>query len=308
MPGGPIFATGKSRSGKSLICKLLGLHPHIAAHNREFRLWPRFYRRYNDLSNPDNFERCLAAMLSYDNIRSFINNDADYIRQKFWEGEPTYGRLFALLFEYHAERSGKPRWVDQSQKLERYAEAIFTNYPTAKMIHMIRDPRDRYASKNINRRRAGETNLGDLDRDIKGWLRSVRLAEQNLNRYPGRYKVVRYETLVSQPAETLHDICAFLGEADIPAELLQEGLQGFQDESGASKYNTVSTAYVGRFRQAMPRHQIAFIQARARQAMALYNYHLEPVQLSLRDYLLLYCVNWPVYLARKWKRSVKPLF
>ncbi len=305
---GPIFVTGVSRSGKSLLSRLLGLHPHIATHNMEFRLWPRFYRKYGDLSQPDNFERCLAAMLSHENIRSFINNDVEYIRQKFWLGEPTYGRLFALFFEYHTERLGKSRWGDQSQKIARYAAAIYANYPTARIIHMIRDPRDKRASKAVSRQRNEEKSFADLHRDVNKWLRSARLAEQNQKQYPDSYKVVRYETLVSQPQETLHDLCTFLGEADIPAPLLLEGIRGFRDDSGESKYDVVSTAYVGCFRQAMSGHEIAFIQAQAKQAMAVYNYELEPVQLSLRDYLLLYFADWPLYFARKLKSSVKPLF
>jgi hypothetical protein len=271
-------------------------------------MWPRFYRQYGDLSQRANFERCLAAMLSYNNIRSFINNDADYVRQKFWEGKPTYGRLFALFFEYYAEHCGKPRWGDQSQKIERYASAIFANYPTAKIIHMLRDPRDRYTCKEIVRRRRGEEKtIWDFHRYTSGWLRSVHLAEQNQKQYPDCYKIVRYEALVSQPQETLHDVCVFLGEADIPAPLLAEGLRGFRDDSGNSKHHNLSTAYIGCFREAMPGHEIAFMQEQAKQAMAVYSYDLEPIQLSLSDYLLLYFIDWPSNLAVKYKNSIKSL-
>jgi hypothetical protein len=306
MQQGPIFVTGTSRSGKSLLSRLLGLHPNIATHTREFRVWPRFYRKYGDLSQHENFERCLTEMLSYENIRTFIDNDTEYIRQKFLMGEPTYGRLFALFFEYHAERSGKSRWGDQSQKIERYADAIVSNYPTAKIVHMIRDLRDKCAGKSIRRQRGGKKNWREFQRDVSGWLRSVELAERNQKRYPDGYKIVRYETLVCQPRETLHDICAFLGETDIPPALLSEGLQGFRDDNGNSEFDTISSAYIGRFRETMSGREIAFIQARARQAMAAYNYELEPVRLSPRDYLLFYLFDGPIHLVSKYRRSVKP--
>ena len=304
MNQGPIFVTGVSRSGKSLMSRLLGLHPNIATHDQEFRMWPRFYRQYGDLGQSANLERCLAAMLSYNNIHALIDGDADYVRIKFREGEPTYGRLFALFFDYDAQRAGKARWGDQSQKLERHADAILAAYPAACVIHMIRDPRDRYTCKEIVRKRRGKKGL-DLHRDTNIWLGSAFLAQRNQERYPDGYQVVRYETLVSQPKETLHQVCAFLGEVDIPAPRLTEGLQGFQDDSGYSRYDGVSTAYVGCFREAMPGHQVAFMQAQTQQAMVAYNYDLEPVRLSLRDSLMLYLIDWPIFLAVKGQEAVK---
>jgi len=212
--------------------------------------------------------------------------------------------LFGLFFECYAQQLGKSRWADQSQKIERYADAIFLDYPAAKIIHMIRDPRDRYiCSKEVLRQQWGqEKRIWDYHRDISSWRRSVYLAERNQKRYPDGYKVVRYETLVSQPRQTLHDICGFLGEADLPLSLLPKNLQGFTDDSGQNKYDHLSTAYIGRFREAMSGREVAFMQAQAGQAMAAYNYELEPVQLSLKEQLLLYFIDWPIGLARKAKR------
>jgi hypothetical protein len=302
---GPIFITGLTRSGKSLLCRLIGLHPNIATYNMEFRMWPRFYLRFGDLSQDTNFERCLNAMLSYKNLQSFINNDADYIRKKFQEGEKTYGRLFSLFFEYNAEKCGKPRWSDQSQKIERYARFIFADCPAAKIIHMIRDPRDRYASKKITRRHKGEKNIfGDFYRHINGWLYSVYLSENNRKLFPNRYKIIRYESLVSQPRETLQDIFIFLNETDISGSLLEKALLGFPDDRGSSEHHMVSTDYIGRFHEAMSVHQIVFMQIQSQKAMNLHNYILAPIKISLKDYLLLFFLDWPIFMVIKLKNSV----
>ena len=84
---------------------------------------------------------------------------------------------------------------------------------------MIRDPRDRYHASltlwpNGKGRAGGAT---------ARWLYSLALAQRNLQKYPDRYQVVRFETLVRQPEQTLRDVCDFLGEAYVPAMLAMEG-------------------------------------------------------------------------------------
>src|SRR5690606_19411988 len=134
--------------------------------------------------------------LDYSHVQ-YLNPDPARIRREFWQGEPTYARLFALLHEHYAEQQGKARWGDQTGLLECYADLLFAADPRAKMIQMIRDPRDRYAASLI-RSPEGKGRAGGA---TARWLRSVRLAERNRRRYPDRYMVVRYESLVTQPEE-----------------------------------------------------------------------------------------------------------
>lgn len=297
MDRGPVFLAGIERSGTSLMYALLASHPDIAM-TRRTNLWTFFYNQYGDLSQPANLERCLTAMMHYKRLL-VLQPDLDRLRREFWQGEPTYARLFALLEEHHAERLGKPRWGDKSLNTERYVDAIFAAYPSAKMIHMIRDPRDRYASA----RSRWKTMKGKVGAGTAMWLASVGRAKRNQQRYPDRYEIVRYETLASQPEETLREVCAFLNEAYTPAMLTMEGAPGHRDKGGNSSYgrrdgNRISTGSIGRFRQVMSRREIAFMQAYARQDMIAYGYPLEPIQLSFGDRFLFYFGDWPANLVR----------
>lgn len=294
MNQGPVFVCGPNRSGTSLMYALLASHPNVSMVQRT-DMWRFFYGRFGDLSQPDNFERCLTAMLQYRRITR-LEPDPQRLRREFWQGEPTYGRLFALLHEHYAERVGKPRWGDKSLHTEHYADQIFAEFSDARVIHIVRDPRDRYASERKKYQASAATATGK-------WLASVKAAKRNLARYPDRYRVVRYETLTSRPEETLRQVCDFLNEAYTPVMLTMTGAPEHLDQGGDSSFEQfapgeISTRSIGRFRNVLSRRDIAFIQTYAGQEMANFDYSLEPVQLSLGDRLLFHLVALPAGRAR----------
>ena len=294
----PIFVTGPDRSGTSLMFALLASHPNISMVRRT-NMWRWFYGQFGDLSEPENFERCLDAMMNYQRLEH-LQPDAERIRQEFLAGsDRSYGRLFALLHEHHAERMGKPRWGDKSLHTELYADDLFKEFPNAKMIHMLRDPRDRYASV-----------LKRYDEEEKGiaaatgrWLASTKMGKRNLQRYPDRYITVRYETLASEPEKTCREVCAFLGEEYTPVMLAMKGAPDHGDVGGNSSFEnfqpgTISTRSIGRFRKVLDKRDIAFIQTCVKSDMLAFDYPMEPVQFSPGDRSTFYLRDLPVNLVR----------
>jgi len=297
MDRGPIYIAGIERSGTTLLYALLASHPNIAMTNRT-QLWTYFNNRYGDLSRREHFERCLSVMMRYKRLLA-LQPDPERIRREFWQGEPTYARLFSLIHQHYAERLGKSRWGDKSLNTERYVDDILAAFPSAKVIHMIRDPRDRYASSRISWQDTKRIKVG-VETAI--WLYSVRLAKAYQKRYPDRYKIVRYEILAAEPEQTLREICIFMGEKYSPAMLNMEGAKDFRDKGGNSSYGErevcrISTSSIGRFRQAMSKRELASMQGQAKWEMLACGYELDPVELSPREWLSFYSVDWPTNLA-----------
>ena len=292
---GPIFIGGLDRSGKTYMRFMLSSHPDITL-TRRTNMWPNFYNRFGDLSRVDNFERCLEAMMQYKHIHS-LEPDLERIRREFWQESPTYARLFALIHEQYAQRQGKSRWGDQTELIERFADLIFDAYPNARLIQMIRDPRDHFeASKQ--RRRNSKGRVGD---STARWLYSISLARRNQRNYPDRYKIVRYETMVSQPEETMRDVCGFLGEEYSPGMLTMQGVPRFWKENGLQVNpgdSPLRKDFIGSFRRGISQNEIAFIQKYAGRYMLLYDYLLEPIRLSTGEKLHFYLVDWGVNVAR----------
>ena len=297
MNKGPIFIAGLERSGTSLIYAILASHPNIAM-TRRTNLWTHFYNQYGDISQRDNFERCLTMMMRYRRLL-VLEPDADALRREFWQGEQTYARLFALLEEQYARRMGKPRWGDKSLNTERYAEPIIAAYPNARILHMIRDPRDRYASviKRWKVRRGG------IGAGTAMWLESVRLAQENQQQFPDHYKVVCYETLAREPEATMQEICAFIGEPYVPEMLSLQGVPTFRDQGGNSSYGartpgTISADSIGRFSKVLSKGEIAFVQAYAAEQMRAFGYETIPIHFAAHEQARYWLVGWPLNAAR----------
>jgi hypothetical protein len=293
----PIFVAGPDRSGTTLIYALLASHPNISMVRRT-NMWRYFYGRYGDLSISDNFERCLNDMVHYNRMRHLKPN-AERIRNEFWLGKPSYGRLFALFHRHNAERVGKLRWGDKSLHTEHYADKIIAEFPNAKIIHMARDPRDRYAS--IMKRHAESKSRPGAT--TGRWLFSMRVAKRNLDKYPDNYMLLRFEELASDPEETMQKVCRFIGEEFTTELLSMEGAGDYRERGGNSSFENhgrgvISTSPIGRFRKVLSDYEVRYIQLFARDFMDRFGYSLEPVQLSGVDQAKFYLEFLPVNMVR----------
>jgi hypothetical protein len=276
MTQGPVFICGPDRSGTTLLYALLAAHPNISM-SRRSNMWRYFHGRYGSLSQPENFERCLHDLTNYHKVRH-LQPDAQRLRQEFWRGEPSYGRLFGLMHSHAAQRVGKHRWGDKSLHTERYVDRVFAEFPDARVLQMIRDPRDRYASarKRFNR------DTPKVGAFTARWLLAARNARRNLKRYPDRYLVVRYESLAADPEGTLRDICAFIDEPYDPRMISMQGVD-YRDSGGNSSFGriepgVISTSSIGRFRVVLSPEEIAFIQLFCDRDMTRYDYALETIR------------------------------
>ena len=272
----PIFVAGPDRSGTTLMFALLASHPDLSMVRRT-NMWRYFHDRYGDLGDPDNLDRCVADMTAYRRMRH-LEPDEARIREEFARGTPSYGRLFTLFHAHHAQRSGKSRWGDKSLHTEHYAARVFQEFPDARVVHMVRDPRDRYASV---RRRHGR-DLSRVGAATGRWLSSTRAGRRNQAREPERYALVRYEDLVADPEGTMRRLCDFLGLEYDPGMLTMDGAPEHQARGGNNSSfgdlgsASISTRAVGRYRDVLSPSELSFIQLVARREMRAIRYDLAP--------------------------------
>lgn len=274
---GPIFVTGPDRSGTTLLYSLLASHPNVSMVRRT-NMWRWFNGRFGDLAVPANLDRAIDLMVAYQRM-AVLKPDADRLRREFAGGPATYGHLFDLVHRHHAERIGKPRWGDKSLHTEHYAPSVFAEFPEARMIHLLRDPRDRHAS--VSRR------YGGRDKGIASitgrWLASTRAGERNLDREPARYLMVRYEDLAREPAATLEVVCRFIDEPYDARMLALDGAPDDHSGEGNSSFGTlapgtISTSSIGRYHEVLAPAEIAFVQDTCARPMGRHGYERAPVE------------------------------
>jgi Sulfotransferase family len=174
------------------------------------------------------------------------------------------------------------------------AEPVITAYPNARILHLIRDPRDRHEAVTA---RAGPFRPGTAGRSAASWLRSARLARRNAARWPDNYRVVRYETLVSHPEPTMRDVCTFLGEDYEPAMLRLDAARRYDHDRNEADGSPISTAYIGRHQGRVSPVDLTFIQRVAARQMDDFGYAHEPISLTVTERARL-ALQWPVDVAR----------
>lgn len=274
----PIFIGGLSRSGKTQLRIVLGAHPEISL-TRRTRMWDRFYARFGDLHEPPNLDRCLSTMLRDPGVQQ-LAPDEHRVRRELAEGPRTYARLFGLMHQHHAERAGKRRWGDQLGFVERFADPIFAAFPSARMVHMVRDPRHRSFSSRrwlVSRARLGwETAM---------WLRSAELAVHNQRLYPGRYLILRYEAFSARPVDTAEAVCSFIGERFLPP--MADALRGLRLDGCNAGPRPASIADLSA-------PDTAFLDRYAGCEMARFGYPRVGAPLTPRDRVAFGLATWPL--------------
>jgi hypothetical protein len=228
-----------------------------------------------------------------------LSPDADRIRREFLEGPATYGRLFALFHAHHAQRQGKTRWGDKSLHTERYAPDVFAEFPDARIIHMIRDPRDRFAS--VRKRYNGAHR--QVGASTGRWLGSTRAGLRHERKYPRNYMLVRYEDLARSPQLTMERVCRFVGLDVVPEMFAMGGAPDHRDGGGNSSFGdlepgAISTKAIGRFRDVLTPAETSYIQLLTGRELRALGYSEVDVQFASGEKLRYLVGDLPMQFAR----------
>lgn len=294
---GPILVTGPDRSGTTLLYTLLASHPNVMMVRRT-NLWRWFYNRFGPLSDEANLDRCLDTLMKYKRL-DVLEPDRDAIRAEFAKGSSSYGNLFGILFRQQADRLGKDRWGDKSLHTELYADGVLGEWPDAKIVHLLRDPRDRYGSV-VGRHGGSSRRHASV---VARWNRSTRAGDRNRRRYPSSYLLIRYEDLVSDPVGVVQRVCDFVELEFDETMLAMQGGDERAAEGGNSSFEPIkrgeiSTRSVGRYRETVKPEVARFVELASGKWMRRFGYHASRQPIGVARRIKLYLLDVPIGVSR----------
>jgi hypothetical protein len=193
----PVFIGGMFKSGTSLLRAMLGRHSHLFAGLETQWL-------AQDLQVSPEARRAWLKRLA-------IFFDVTYTALEQAVGDAIAAETcLERIMDFLARREGKSRWVEKTPYNARHIGRILSFWPSAKVLHVVRDPRDVYASMvEIGKWSEPEIFAGH-------WRNTVGAARDWLGAQGGAhaaYHELRYERLVLTPEATMREVVAFLGEA-----------------------------------------------------------------------------------------------
>lgn len=218
-PVEPFFLVGAERSGTTLMGLILDHHPHIyCPYESDYLI------EYLDENGGEPSPVVLQNLLSKDRIARL---DGFSIR----EGQ-SYKEAARSFLREGAEASGKPL---SGAIIHSHLPLLLKVWPQAKILHLIRDPRD-VAPSVVTMGWAGNPWHG-----AQPWLRSFKEAAVLLEQVPAKRKMrLTFEDLVTDPQDALTQVCDFLGTSFDPAMLYypESPNYGPPDASAASRWKT----------------------------------------------------------------------
>jgi hypothetical protein len=211
----PLFVIGFQRSGTTLLQALLGAHPRIAAPPEvyfvariaEHQDW------FGDLEDDANLATALHEALNPPlDMLADCGFDEEALLERAKRGPRTYAALLDTMLRDYAERHGKQRWVEKSAG--QPLPPVMRLFPGARVIHIVRDPRDVVAS-SLETAWTRHENAANLAH----WWRAFTLQTilRGNGRGPAQYLQIRYEDLTREPEAVMRLVCAFIGEEYDPA-------------------------------------------------------------------------------------------
>lgn len=214
-----LFLTGLPRSGTKLLRDLLNNHDLISIPEVETTLIPYFLTKFGKNSNLNDrsvFEAVCSEFERSVFYKSYLRS-ADYkrflrsgkklnTRDMFDEVESvTWNIFFERIIAYYGPKEYHDTLIigDKTPGYINQTDILLDIWPKAKIIHIVRDPRDYACSVN---------NIWNKNifRASDRWNNTIMALEKKNNLNSTNYLVVYYENLLDNPDLVLNQICDFL--------------------------------------------------------------------------------------------------
>lgn len=262
-----IFIVGASRSGTTMLSRILGQHSQIFALNELHVFGDLIYSEslYKPLNRPEQTKLALTILQreeygiwAADQPLKNVTLVQSVLAQ-LDSDTATAAEVFKESVLAVAEAQGNSSVAEQTPRNVFFADALLKAYPQAHFVHMVRDPRAVLASQKNKWRRKflGGDEIPTLEMIrmwtnyhpftlSKLWLNANRLAIKHESN--DRFHVIKFEGLLEAPELTLRNLCDAI-KIDFEAKMLDIEHLGSSHQHNTSRVAGISNTTVESWKQ-----------------------------------------------------------
>lgn len=310
-----LFVTGASRSGTTMLARMLGAHSQIMAFNE--------LHFFGSMSDPTDLERQLGERDLSELAATLLARQTHGL----WGGRPTgveraWGRrlaqtlrtdertplgLFAATVHQLAADSGRQYACEQTPRNIFYAKQLLDLYPNARFLHIVRDPRAVLASQKnrwkLRRLGAEHLPLSEMLRNrvnyhpltmAKLWARATEEAV-HLEDHP-RFLILRFEDLAAGPVASAARICHFLG-LKFEQDMLEIPRWGSSNIEHSTEAKGISSEVVDRWRKSLSRSETFICEKSCHLLMQRFGYATDVLYEPRKPSLAPSMLSYPFHIA-----------
>jgi hypothetical protein len=294
----PIFICGHRRSGTTLFNSLLDGHPNLLVIPGESGFFYQYYPLYDDpkYSAKQKQEQILSYCIK--GIIDIVNNhksesthdkhlDITKLRETFIKltqgcdlsPKTLLSSLVLAFFNISAKSSSPMAWVDKTTSAEIYAAEALDWFPNAKFIHIIRDPRDNWASLISGWEKRMQYYNDVPERLMHSMIERGRFGYElsilNLKRFGEKqYLIVKYEEMIANSDSVMRRVCDFIG-ISFHRNLLEPTICSVPwkgNNYSDVKFDGISSLNVNKWEERISTHDAKLIEYHFYEYIKKYNY------------------------------------
>ncbi len=256
------------RSGTTLLQSILDAHPEVVAPPESYFMLHLYtkYRRQKKW-NDQVITSFIGDLYTDRQFRLFWKVDREEVEASFRAVAPIRSYAQAcnavrLCFNKAYENGNLSLIGDKKPVHTDFPHLIFKLYPDAKVVHMIRDPRGTANGQIKTFKRKDAIAIGlrwsDVNRNV-GKLKA---------QYPNQYHLLKYESLIENPEETVRTLCDFL-EIPFSDSMLQyreQVIQRYDEQSAlirekhSSLLKPIDPAIAEKWKTSLTKEQIKCVE------------------------------------------------
>lgn len=310
-----IFIVGNSRSGTTMMLRILNNHPQLMVLN-ELHFFEQLWSP-NDKGKVITTDEAkeIAAKLVMIQRKGYNTgftdftqyyNEADEVIQLINKDELTSEAVFTAMANREIKLNNKSIICEKTPQNVFYIKEIFELYPKAKIVNMVRDPRAILLSQKNkwNRKNLGGwyiTRKESIRLQInyhpitlsKLWNAAINAA--SLFKTDKRLISVRFEDLLDNPEQTIRTICQHI-EVDFDKNMMNITQESSSIEKDSKEIGFKKERASNWQKGGLNTTERWICQTMTNKNMQAYNFPIEEIKPNI-FYLLFYYISFPIKIS-----------